>query len=140
MRARLCNVHFFDSCLILTWLLIVGLLFLGLIFTAFPFLKTWLDQRISPESVLPITAVIFVCVSTVRFLQTFEIPATATLVLTYVICLVLYHYFVATPYQWWAPLVPACGISVLVPPSAYVWEKIKPRPRIKRTVRFGVTK
>jgi hypothetical protein len=131
LKQRLLNLYFFDSCLILTWLSIFGILLLGLLFMGIPILKVWLDQRISPESVLPITAMLFVVTSTVRFLQSYETPVLAVLAITYIFAYVLYHEFVST-FAWWSPLIPACGISILVPPSTYIWEKIKPRPRVRR--------
>lgn len=126
LKQRLFNLYFFDSCLVLTWLSIFGILLLGLVFMGIPSL-----QLLLPDVILPSIAMLFLIVSTVRFLQNYDTPVVTTFIITYIISYLLYYANVAK-FALWSPIMPACGISVLVPPSSYVWDKIKPRPRVRR--------
>lgn len=125
------NLHFLDTCLMAIWLGLLGIALIGLVVTLVPGL-----QQVDAQNVFAVTAFGFLALSTARFIVNWEAPLYI-MPMSYCIIYVLYWILV---YNQMLPrpnrlavgsIVPACVLSVLLIPTQYIWERIKPLPRAR---------
>lgn len=135
LRSRFTLV-FFDTILILIWLLLLGLLVLGLVFTLVPSLPIFLQNNLSTQGAFVATYLIFFAASATRFVQCWN-GSLWLVVIGYSVAQIIFWTMIPNGATG-GPIVLGSFFSVLLIPSQYVWDRIKPlekrrvlRPRLK---------